>query len=159
MLWVFFVIFSPSVFPSLFSPHLHTCIFHLPLFPFALLMTFRVRNLLPRALKPCYSDQPPRCHLPAVNNAESRSPPSTPPQNPKWFTCTLKFGKHCSKVQTHSHIYTQNKLFANSRITLTYCELFITLSYHSHHLILSSLIQLSLGFILFLLCTFSKGQE
>ena len=106
------LIFSPSIFPSLFSPHLHSDVSHLSLFPVGPLMAFRVRRLLHRALKPLKpwcSDQQPWHHLQAVGNAESHQPPSTPPQDLEWLVCTLKFGKHCSTVHTHTHTHTHTQ--------------------------------------------------
>lgn len=69
-------IFSPSIFPSLLSPRVHSDIFHLSLFPLTSLMSFWVRWLLPHApnsLKQCCSDQKPRYHLQAAGNAEISS--------------------------------------------------------------------------------------
>lgn len=102
-------IFSPSVFPSLLSPRVHSDIFHLSLFPLTSLMSFWVRWLLPHApksLKQCCSDQKPRYHLQAAGNAESHQPLSTPSQSPEWLVGTLKLGKHCSPEHVCSRTHT-----------------------------------------------------
>ena len=77
-------IFSPSIFPSLLAPRVHSGIFHLSLFPLTPLTSFWVSWLLPHApksLKQCCSDQKPRYHLQAAGNAESHQPLSTPSES------------------------------------------------------------------------------
>ena len=118
---VVFVIFSSSVFLSLFSPHLHACIFHLPLFLWP--------HEQPSGLDRCClvlsnlatqtSSHGVPCRLLTRQNPLNHHPPH---QGALALVGTLKFGKHCSKTQTHTE---QIKPFANSQIKLKDCALII----------------------------------
>ena len=103
-------IISPSIFPSLLSPHVHSDIFHLSLFPLTPLMSFWVRRLLshaPKSLKQGCSDQKPWHHLQAAGNAESHQPLSSSSQSPARLGGTLTWGKHCSAVHVCSRSHTE----------------------------------------------------